>query len=77
MALTGIVGELSDILGKVTTDENGQHLDEHTHFFNHKGHTHTITHEHPHNADHYHHHEDWTTRHHIFNPNDCKPGRMC
>jgi hypothetical protein len=60
----------------VTTDENGAHLDEHTHGFVHKGHTHTVTHTHPHHADH-HHHEDWTTRHHIFNPNDCKPGLMC
>jgi hypothetical protein len=74
--LTGIIGELSDILGKITTDENGQHLDEHTHFFNHKGHTHTVTHKHPHNTDH-HHQGDWFERHHIFNPNDCKPGRMC
>ncbi|MGC1133252.1 MAG: hypothetical protein WA941_10545 [Nitrososphaeraceae archaeon] len=76
MQLTAIIGELSDMLGKVTTDENGENLDEHTHVFVHKGHTHTVTHKHPHHADH-HHHEDWTTRHHIFNPSDCKPGRMC
>lgn len=76
MQLTAIIGELSDILGKATTDEDGEHLDEHTHVFAHKGQTHTVTHKHPHHADH-HHHEDWTTRHHIFNPNDCKPGRMC
>jgi hypothetical protein len=76
MQLTGIIGELSDILGKITTDENGQYLDEHTHFFTHNGHTHTVTHKHPHNADH-HHHGDWFERHHIFNPSDCKPGLMC
>ncbi len=76
MQLTAIIGELSDILGKVTTDENGENLDEHTHVFVHKGHTHTVTHNHPHHADH-HHHDDWTDRHHIFNPRDCKPGFMC
>jgi hypothetical protein len=76
MQLTAIIGELSDILGKVTTDENGENLDEHTHVFVHKGHTHTVTHNHPHHADH-HHHDDWTDRHHIFNPRDCKPGLMC
>jgi ABC-type transporter Mla subunit MlaD len=76
MQLTAIIGELSDILGKVTTDESGENLDEHTHVFVHKGHTHTVTHQHPHHADH-HHHEDWTDRHHIFNPKDCKPGLMC
>ena len=59
MQLTAIIGELSDILGKVTTDENGENLDEHTHVFVHKGHTHTVTHNHPHHADH-HHHDDWT-----------------
>src|SRR5918995_1555553 len=64
MQLTAIIGELSDILGKVTTDDNGENLDEHTHVFVHKGHTHTVTHQHPHHADH-HHHEDWTDRHHI------------
>lgn len=62
--LTYIIGELSDILGKVTTDENGQYLDGHTHFFSHKGHTHTVTHKHPHNADHHHHdHGNWFERH--------------
>jgi ABC-type Zn2+ transport system substrate-binding protein/surface adhesin len=76
MQLTAIIGELSDILGKVTTDENAGNLDEHTHVFVHKDHTHTVTHKHPHHADH-HHHENWFDRHHIFNPNDCKPGRMC
>lgn len=30
MQLTSIIGELSDILGKVTTYENGQYLDENT-----------------------------------------------
>ena len=78
MRLTAIIGELSDILGKATTDENGQYLDEHTHFFSHKGDTHTVTHKHPHNADHHHHdHGNWFERHHIFNPSDCKPGLMC
>ena len=73
--LTNIIGELSDVLGNITSDKNGQYLDEHTHFFAHKGHTHTVTHKHPHNADHHHH--DWFQRHHIFNPSDCKPGRLC
>jgi hypothetical protein len=76
MQLTAIIGELSDLLGKVTTDETGSQLDEHTHVFVHKGHTHTVTHKHPHHADH-HHHDNWFDRHHIFNPSDCKPGRMC
>jgi hypothetical protein len=78
MQLTAIIGELSDILGKVTTDENGENLDEHTHVFVHKGHTHTVTHKHPHNSDHHHHDNgNWFEKHHIFNPNDCKPGLMC
>ena len=55
MQLTAIIGELSDILGKVTTDENGENSDEQTHVFEHKGHTHTVTHKHPHHADHHHH----------------------
>jgi len=76
MQLTAIIGELSDILGKVTTDDDGENQDEHTHVFVHKDHTHTVTHKHPHHADH-HHHENWFDRHHIFNPSDCKPGRMC
>ena len=76
--LTAIIGELSDILGKVTTDENGDNSDEHTHVFEHKGHIHTVTHKHPHHADHHHHDNgNWFEKHHIFNPNDCKPGRMC
>lgn len=33
MQPTGIIGKLSDILGKVTTYENGQYLDENTHTF--------------------------------------------
>jgi ABC-type Zn2+ transport system substrate-binding protein/surface adhesin len=74
--MTAIIGELCDTLGKVTTDENGENMDEHTYVFGHKGHTHTVTHKHPHHADH-HHHEDLTDRHYIFNPNNCKPGRMC
>lgn len=72
--LTSIIGELSDILGTVTSDQNGSNTDEHTHFFTHKGHTHTVTHKHPHHPDHHH---DWFKEHHIFNPSDCKPGRMC
>lgn len=72
--LTAIIGELSDILGKVTSDQNAAHTDEHTHFFSHKGHSHSVTHKHPHHPSHHH---DWFERHHIFNPSDCKPGRMC
>jgi hypothetical protein len=78
MQLTAIIGELSDILGTVTTDENGENTDEHTHMFVHNGHTHTVTHKHPHHADHHHHDNgNWFEKHHIFNPSDCKPGRMC
>ena len=72
--LTAIIGELSDILGKVTSDQNAANTDEHTHFFAHKDHSHTVTHKHPHHPSHHH---DWFERHHIFNPSDCKPGRMC
>jgi hypothetical protein len=72
--LTAIIGELSDILGTVTSDQNGAHTDEHTHFFSHKGDSHTVTHKHPHHPSHHH---DWFERHHVFNPSDCKPGRMC
>ena len=72
--LTAIIGELSDILGTVTSDHNAAHTDEHTHFFAHKGDSHTVTHKHPHHPSHHH---DWFERHHIFNPSDCKPGRMC
>jgi hypothetical protein len=72
--LTAIIGELSDILGSVTSDQNAATTDEHTHFFAHKGHSHTVTHHHPHHPSHHH---DWFERHHIFNPSDCKPGRMC
>ena len=75
--LTAIIGKLSDILGKITTDNDGQYLDTHTHFFTHNGHTHTVTHTHPHHADHHSHHESWTEKHHIFDPSNCKPGRMC
>src|SRR5918994_901450 len=67
--LTAIIGQLSDILGTVTSDPNGEATDEHTHFFVHKGHT--VTHTHPHHPSHHH---DWFERHHIFNPSDCKPG---
>jgi archaellum component FlaF (FlaF/FlaG flagellin family) len=75
--LTSIIGELSDILGKITTDNNGPYLDEHTHFFTHKDHTHTVTHTHPHHSDHHSHHQSWTEKHHIFDPSNCKPGLMC
>jgi len=76
--LTTIIAELSDILGKITTDNDGKHLDEHTHFFTHKDHVHTVTHSHPHHSDHHSHsHQSWTEKHHIFDPNDCAPGRMC
>jgi hypothetical protein len=72
--LTDIIGELSDILGTVTSDQNAANTDEHTHFFTHKGHTHTVTHKHPHHPTHHH---DWFESHHIFNPSDCTPGLMC
>ncbi len=75
--LTAIIGELSDIIGKITTNNNGQYLDTHTHFFNHKGHAHSVTHTHPHHSDHHGHHESWTEKHHIFDPSNCKPGLMC
>jgi hypothetical protein len=72
--LTAIIGELSDVLGTVTSDQNAATTDEHTHFFAHKDHPHTVTHQHPHNPSHHH---DWFERHHVFNPSDCKPGLMC
>jgi outer membrane murein-binding lipoprotein Lpp len=72
--LTAIIGELSDILGTVTSDTDGAATDEHTHFFTHKDDTHTVTHKHPHHPSHHH---DWFEKHHIFNPSDCKPGLMC
>jgi hypothetical protein len=72
--LTAIIGELSDILGTVTSDQNAANTDEHTHFFTHKGDTHTVTHKHPHHPSHHH---DWFETHHIFNPSDCTPGLMC
>jgi hypothetical protein len=72
--LTGIIGELSEILGAITSDSNGANTDEHTHFFAHKGHAHSVTHKHPHHPSHHH---DWFERHHEFNPSDCKPGLMC
>jgi len=75
--LTAIIGELSDIIGKIATNNNGQYLDTHTHYFTHKGHVHTVTHTHPHHADHHSHHESWTEKHHIFDPKNCKPGLMC
>jgi hypothetical protein len=68
------IAELSTLIG-IITSEDGRHTDTHTHTVTHEGNTHHITHTHPHNNDH--HHEDWTTRHHIFNPSNCKPGLMC
>jgi hypothetical protein len=68
--LTAIIGKLSDIIGTVTSDPNGEATDGHSHFFVHKGHTHTVIRTYPH-------HHDWFERHHIFNPCDCKLGRMC
>jgi hypothetical protein len=44
--MTAIIGELCDRLDTVTTDENGENMDEHTHVFAHKGHTLTVTHKH-------------------------------
>ena len=73
--LTSVIGELSDTIARITSDQNGQYQDEHTHVFTHKDHTHTVTHKHPHNSND--HHQDWTDRHHIFNPSHCPPGRMC
>lgn len=73
--LTSIIGELSDTIARITSDQSGQYQDEHTHVFTHKDHTHTVTHKHPHNNNN--HHQDWTERHHIFNPSHCPPGRMC
>ncbi len=75
--LTAIIGELSDIIGKIATNNDGQYLDTHTHYINHHGHAHTVTHTHPHHADHHSHHESWTEKHHIFDPSHCKPGLMC
>ncbi len=72
--LTSIIGELSDTIATMTSEKNGQYQDEHTHVFTHKDHTHTVTHKHPHNNNH---HQDWTERHHIFNPSHCTPGLMC
>src|SRR5918996_689451 len=58
--LTAIIGELSDILGTLTSDSSADTTDEHTHFFTHNGHLHTVTHKHPrHQA----HHHDWFERH--------------
>jgi hypothetical protein len=73
--LTSVIGELSDTIARITSDQNGQYQDEHTHVFTHKDHTHTVTHKHPHNSND--HHQEWTDRHHIFNPSHCPPGRMC
>lgn len=81
--LTGIIGELSNTLGIMTSDQDGQYLDQHTHVFVHKGQTHTVTHKHPHNADHHHYPlppippPDWFQQHRIFNPSDCTPGLLC
>lgn len=72
--LTSIIGELSDQIATLTSEQNAQYHEEHTHVFTHKDHTHTVTHKHPHNNNH---HQDWTERHHIFNPSHCTPGLMC
>lgn len=72
--LTSIIGELSDQIAALTSEQNAQYHEEHTHVFTHKDHTHTVTHKHPHNNNH---HQDWTERHHIFNPSHCTPGLMC
>ena len=72
--LTSIIGELSDQIATLTSEQNAQYQDEHTHVFTHKDHTHTVTHKHSHNNNH---HQDWTERHHIFNPSHCTPGLMC
>jgi hypothetical protein len=72
--LSGMIGELSDILGGITTDNTGANTDTHTHFFVHNGHVHSVTHKHPHHPSHHH---DWFETHHEFNPSDCKPGLMC
>lgn len=72
--LTSIIGELSDQIATLTSEQNAQYQDEHTHVFTHKDHTHTVTHKHPHNNNH---HQDWTERHHIFNPSHCTPGLLC
>lgn len=72
--LTSIIGELSDQIATLTSEQNAQYQEEHTHVFTHKDHTHTVTHKHHHNNNH---HQDWTERHHIFNPSHCTPGLMC
>lgn len=90
MQLINAIRELSDLLGKITTDKTGQYLDEaYTHNLAHKDHTHTVTHKHPHNADPSSFsdppiphppippHPDWFEQHLIFNPNFCTPGLLC
>jgi hypothetical protein len=74
--LTSVIGELDDILSRMTS-EDGPYMDEHTHFFTDGDHVHTVTHKHSHNTNHHHHGDDWTDRHHNFNPKDCKPGLLC
>lgn len=75
--LTAIIGELSDIIGKITSDNTGQYHDVHTHIFTHKDHPHTVTHSHSHNEGHHSKHPSWFEKHHEADPSKCKPGLMC
>lgn len=45
--LTSIIGELSDQIATLTSEQNAHYQDEHTHVFTYKDHTHTVTHKHP------------------------------
>jgi hypothetical protein len=68
------IGELSNLIGEITSD-NGKYNDTHTHTVTHNGKTTHIVHTHPHNANH--HHDNWFQQHNIYNPSNCKPGLMC
>jgi hypothetical protein len=74
MQLTLALGELNDLIANMSSTNGGTHTGEHVHFYTHKGNTHYITHNHPHNTNH---HESWLQQHHIFNPSKCTPGLMC
>jgi hypothetical protein len=74
MQLTLALGELNDLIANTSSTNGGTHTGEHVHFYTHKGNTHYITHNHPHNTNH---HESWFQQHHIFNPSKCTPGLMC
>jgi hypothetical protein len=74
MQLTLALGELNDLIANMSSTNGGTHTGEHVHFYTHKGNTHYITHNHPHNTNH---HESWFQQHHIFNPSKCTPGLMC